>query len=162
MFGGGGRCSRTRRATGPAGTSAGRAGRGVRRHRAAVVLLGRPLGAAHLVLAAAVVVLVAAAGAPALVGVATRCSSALGVLGLLALLGGLLVLLVPGPPRPGPRPSSLPLALALTTAMPTLARRLSRSRAYRCRAPSTDLAEVPGQLELEQVPAARAAGPCRC
>ena len=116
---------------------------------AAVVLLGRPLGAAHLVLAAAVVVLVAAAGAPALGG-GDAVFLALGVLGLLALLGGLLVLLVPATPA---RAAAVvaPLALALTTAMPTLALRLSRIPRPPLPRTATDLADVPGQLELEQV-----------
>ena len=116
---------------------------------AAVVLLGRPLGAAHLVLAAAVALLVAAAGAPALGG-GDAVFLALGVIGLLALLGGLLVLLVPATPA---RAAAVvaPLALALTTAMPTLALRLSRIPRPPLPRTTTDLAEVPGQLELEQV-----------
>ena len=116
---------------------------------AAVVLLGRPLGAAHLVLAAAVLVLVAAAGAPALGG-GDAVFLALGVIGLLGLLGGLLVLLVPATPA---RAAAVvgPLALALTTAMPTLALRLSRIPRPSLPRTAADLAEVPGQLELEQV-----------
>ena len=81
---------------------------------------------------------------------ATRCSWRSGVLGLLALLGGLLVLLVPATPA---RAAAVvaPLALALTTAMPTLALRLSRIPRPPLPRTATDLAEVPGQLELEQV-----------
>jgi type VII secretion integral membrane protein EccD len=116
---------------------------------AGVVLLGPPLGAAHLVLAAAVLILVAAAGGPALGG-GDAVFLALGVIGLLALLGGLLVLLVPATPA---RAAAVvaPLALAATTAMPTLALRLSRIPRPPLPRTATDLAEVPGQLELEQV-----------
>ena len=116
---------------------------------AAVVLLGRPLGAAHLVLAAAALVLVAAAGPPA-VGGGDAMFLALGVIGLLGLLGGLLVLLVPATPA---RAAAVvaPLALALTTVMPTLALRLSRIPRPPLPRTADDLAEVPGQLELEQV-----------
>lgn len=116
---------------------------------AAVVLLGRPPGAAHLVLAAAVLVLVAGAGAPALGG-GDAVFVAIGLVGLLALLGGLLVLLVPATPA---RAAAVvaPLALALTTAMPALALRLSRVPRPPLPRTAAELAEVPGQLELEQV-----------
>ena len=142
------RCSRTATGDLPAGTTLA-ALAAVVGGTAAVVLLGRPLGAAHLVLAAAVLVLVAAAGAPALGG-GDAVFLALGVIGLLALLGGLLVLLVPATPA---RAAAVvaPLALALTTAMPTLALRLSRIPRPPLPRTATDLAEVPGQLELEQV-----------
>jgi type VII secretion integral membrane protein EccD len=116
---------------------------------AGVVLLGRPLGPAHLVLVAAILVLVAAAGPPALGG-GDAVFLALGIIGLLTLLGGLLIILVPATPA---RAAAVvaPLALALTTAMPTLALRLSRIPRPPLPRTAAELADVPGQLELDQI-----------
>ena len=111
---------------------------------------GPPLGAAHLVLAAAVVVLVAAAGPP---GAGRRRR---GVPGPRACSGcwpcsaGCWCCWC-RPPRPGPRPWSPRSPWPLTTAMPTLALRLSRIPRPPLPRTAADLAEVPGQLELEQV-----------
>ena len=82
-----------------------------------VVLLGPPFGAAHVVVAAAVAVLVAATG-PALVDGGDAVFVGLGLTALLALLGGALVLLAGATPA---RAAAVvaPLALALTTAAPT-------------------------------------------
>jgi type VII secretion integral membrane protein EccD len=115
----------------------------------AVVLLGPPFGAAHLLLACGVVVLVAAA-APPLIGGGDAVFVALGVAALLGALGGLLALVVPTSPA---RAAAVvaPLALALTTLMPTLALRLSRIPRPPLPRTAADLADVPGQLELDQM-----------
>jgi type VII secretion integral membrane protein EccD len=114
-----------------------------------VLLLGRPLSPAHVVLAAAIVVLIAAAGAPVLGG-GDPVFLALALVGLFALLGGLLVILVPATPA---RAAAViaPLALALTTALPTLALRLSRIPRPPLPRTAAELAEIPGQLELDQI-----------
>ena len=115
-----------------------------------VVLLGPPFGAAHVAVAAAVAVLVAATG-PALVDGGDAVFVGLGLTALLALLGGALVLLA-GLRRPAPRLRVVaPLALALTTAAPTVALRLSRIPRPPLPRTAADLAEVPGQLELDRV-----------
>ena len=114
-----------------------------------VVLLGPPFGAAHVVVAAAVAVLVAATG-PALVDGGDAVFVGLGLTALLALLGGALVLLAGATPA---RAAAVvaPLALALTTAAPTVALRLSRIPRPPLPRTAADLAEVPGQLELDRV-----------
>ena len=114
-----------------------------------VVLLGPPVGAAHVVVAAAVVVLVAATG-PALVDGGDAVFLGLGLTALLALLGGALVLLTGATPA---RAAAVvaPLALALTTVTPTLALRLSRIPRPPLPRTAADLADVPGQLELDRV-----------
>jgi type VII secretion integral membrane protein EccD len=116
---------------------------------AAIVLLGQPVTAAHLVLASAAVILHAAIGAPA-VGGGDAVFLAIGLIGLFTLLGGLLVILVPATPA---RAAAViaPLALAATTMMPTLALRLSRIPRPPLPRTAAELADVPGQLELEQV-----------
>jgi type VII secretion integral membrane protein EccD len=113
-----------------------------------VLILGAPFGPAHLLVAAALLVFHAAI-TPPLVGGDAVCL-ALGVLGLLAIIGGLLVVLVPATPA---RAAAVvaPLALALTTVMPTLALRLSRIPRPPLPRTAAELADVPGQLELEQV-----------
>jgi ESX secretion system protein EccD len=114
-----------------------------------VVLLGPPFGAAHVVVAAAVAVLVAATG-PALVDGGDAVFVGLGLTALLALFGGALVLLAGATPA---RAAAVvaPLALALTTAAPTVALRLSRIPRPPLPRTAADLAEVPGQLELDRV-----------
>ena len=114
-----------------------------------VVLLGPPFGAAHLVVAAAVAVLVAATG-PALVDGGDAVFLGIGLTALLALFGGALVLLAGATPA---RAAAVvaPLALALTTAAPTVALRLSRIPRPPLPRTAADLAEVPGQLELDRV-----------
>jgi len=114
-----------------------------------VVLLGPPFGAAHVVVAAAVAVLVTATG-PALVDGGDAVFVGLGLTALLALLGGALVLLAGATPA---RAAAVvaPLALALTTATPTVALRLSRIPRPPLPRTAADLAEVPGQLELDRV-----------
>jgi type VII secretion integral membrane protein EccD len=115
----------------------------------AVVLLGPPLGAAHLVVAAGVVVLAAATG-PALVDGGDAVFLGLGITALHGLVGGVLVLV--GEATPAQAAAVVgPLALALTTAMPTVALRLSRIPRPPLPRTAADLAEVPGQLELDQV-----------
>ena len=114
-----------------------------------VVLLGPPVGAAHVVVAAAVVVLVAATG-PALVDGGDAVFLGLGLTALLALLGGALVLLTGATPARAAAVAA-PLALALTTVTPTLALRLSRIPRPPLPRTAADLADVPGQLELDRV-----------
>lgn len=116
---------------------------------AGVVLLGPPVGAAHVLLAAGIVVLVAAA-APPLLGSGDSVFIAIGLAGLLGLLAALLVLIVPtGPARA--MAVIAPLALALTTVMPALALRLSRIPRPPLPRTAADLADVPGQLDLDLV-----------
>jgi type VII secretion integral membrane protein EccD len=114
-----------------------------------VLILGQPFGPAHLLVAAALLVFHAAI-TPPLIGGGDAVCLALGLLGLLVILGGLLVVLVPATPA---RAAAVvaPLALALTTVMPTLALRLSRIPRPPLPRTVAELAEVPGQLELEQI-----------
>ncbi len=114
-----------------------------------VLILGAPFGPPHLLLAAALLIFHAAI-TPPLIGAGDAVCLALGVLGLLVILGGLLVVLVPATPA---RAAAVvaPLALALTTMMPTLALRLSRIPRPPLPRTAAELAEVPGQLELEQI-----------
>lgn len=116
---------------------------------AGAVLLGPPVGAGHLLLAAGIAVLVAATAPPALGG-GDGVFLGIGLAGLLAVLAALLVLLVPTTPA---RAAAVvaPLALALTTVMPTLALRLSRIPRPPLPRTSADLAEVPGQLDVDRV-----------
>jgi type VII secretion integral membrane protein EccD len=114
-----------------------------------VVLLGPPFGAAHVLVAAAVAVLVAATG-PALVDGGDAVFVGLGLTALLALLGGGLVLLAGATPAEAAAVVA-PLALALTTAAPTVALRLSRIPRPPLPRTAADLAEVPGQLDLDRV-----------
>jgi type VII secretion integral membrane protein EccD len=113
------------------------------------VLLGPPFGAAHLLLAATIVMLVAAA-APPLIGGGDGLFLGLGLAAALGLLGSVLALVVPASPA---RAAAVvaPLALALTTVMPTLALRLSRIPHAPLPRTAADLADVPGQLELDLV-----------
>lgn len=115
----------------------------------ASVLLGPPFGAAHLLLATAVVLLVAAA-APPLIGGAEGPFLGIGLAAFLGLVAAVLVLVVPTTPA---RAASVvaPLALALTTVMPTLALRLSRIPHAPLPRTAADLADVPGQLEFDLV-----------
>lgn len=114
-----------------------------------VVLLGPPIGPGHVLLAAGVVVLVAAI-APPVLGGGDGVFIGLAVVGLLGMVAALLVLLVPTTPA---RAAAVvaSLALALTTVMPTLALRLSRIPRPPLPRTAADLAEVPGQLDLDQV-----------
>jgi type VII secretion integral membrane protein EccD len=114
-----------------------------------VVLLGPPFGTAHLVLAAAAVVLVAAVGPP-LIGWGDSIFIGLGLAALLTMVAGVTALVVPTSPA---RAAAVvaPLALALTTVMPTLALRLSRIPRPPLPRTAAELADVPGQLELDRV-----------
>jgi type VII secretion integral membrane protein EccD len=114
-----------------------------------VVLLGPPVGAAHVVVAAAVAVLVAATG-PAIVDGGDAVFVGLGLTALLTLLGGALMLLAGATPARAAAVAA-PLALALTTAAPTVALRMSRIPRPPLPRTAADLAEVPGQLELDRV-----------
>ena len=132
----------------PAGTVAG-ALAAVTGAAFGVVLLGPPFGSAHVVVAAAVAVLVAATG-PALVDGGDAVFVGVGLTALLALLGGGLVLIAGATPAEAAAVVA-PLALALTTAAPTVALRLSRIPRPPLPRTAADLADVPGQLELDRV-----------
>ena len=116
---------------------------------AGLVLLGPPPTAVHLVLISAIVLLHAAIGAPA-VGGGDAVFLAVGIVGVFGLLGGLLVLLVPATAA---RSAAVvaPLALAATTMLPALALRLSRVPRPPLPRTAAELADVPGQLELDRV-----------
>jgi len=113
-----------------------------------------PLGAralgVHPLSVEIVLFMLVAAAAPPLIGGGDGLFLALGLAAILGLLGSVLALVIPTTPA---RAASIvaPLALALTTVMPTLALRLSRIPRPPLPRTAADLADVPGQLELEQV-----------
>jgi type VII secretion integral membrane protein EccD len=112
------------------------------------VLLGGDWGRGHLLLASAVFLLVAGLG-PVVVGGGDAIFAALGVLGLSGLLGGLVAVI--GEVGPGRAAAVVaPLALAVTTVMPTLALRAARLPRPVLPRSAEDLADLPGQVELER------------
>ncbi|MFD9961832.1 type VII secretion integral membrane protein EccD [Amycolatopsis sp. NPDC058986] len=112
------------------------------------VLLTASHTGAHVLLASAVVLVVAALGA-VVVGGGDGTFAALAVVGLSGLLGALVALPASGTPE---RAAAVvaPLALALTTAMPTLALRLARLPRPSLPRNAQDVAQVTGQSSWDE------------
>ncbi|NJP68345.1 type VII secretion integral membrane protein EccD [Streptomyces spiramenti] len=113
----------------------------------AVLLLGVDggAGAAHLLLACAVLAVVGGIG-PVAVGGGDGVFTALVVAGLLACVGALISTVWGVAPERSAAVAA-PLALALTTALPALALRLARSPAPQVAGDADDLEKLPSQLE---------------
>ncbi|RZS43088.1 type VII secretion integral membrane protein EccD [Herbihabitans rhizosphaerae] len=114
----------------------------------AVRLLGDPWGAPHLLLASAAVLVVAVLGA-LLVGAGDATFAAIAMIGILGLLAGVVAVLSDGSAA-WVAALIAPLALAGSTALPTLALRLARLPRPQLPKSAEDIANVPGQVELER------------